>query len=500
MGNGATVGISITDGNGRLRLVGSAGSMVGNGRLRSARRRAAFEDGQPLRFSLRKTPAHERALFPLTVSGTKLGVLEVVAPQSTIERRWDSLGALAEQTALVVRGALDNEVLETRARTFRTALELSARLSLAETREEAVQAAAAVCHVVCEQPIAGWVTGEGSEMFLAATRGFPASRQRELWHGLNVLPRWDTIPGEQRRAAMDAFARAAGHERALALPVSGAVLMVAGRTSPDALLKRVQESVDAVLRRLMRIEWAKRREGQIDLGIAWTAHEVRSPLLGAKAAIERLLAAPGGLTGEGHDLLVRSRDELGQLAELIVPLLQWSAGGGTLRRRQTDLVQIVREAASSCILVAGEDRLEISGARRLTLVADPKHLRSAIANLIRNALAFSPRGAPVRVRVERNGSEAVIEVSDQGPGVDPAERESIFGPFVQGRVGRKSRAGRGLGLFIARRVIEAHNGSIWVEPTEGSGAVFRVLLPRNGRAQESSRGRMGPTPGPPNAR
>lgn len=483
VGTGSTVGISLANGNGRLRLAESVGEGIQYGRLRSARRRSAFDSGEVRRLPLPQDGTHELVLLPLAVNGSKLGILEIVASTTTIERRWETLGALGQQTALVIHSAMRNEALESRARMLRTALEVSARLALAESREEALRAATAVCHLLREKPTAGWVSGDGPETFLTATRGLRSEAQRELWQKLGVLARWDTLSDGQRLSAVDSFARIAGHEHALALPAEGAVLMIAGVTESSELLQQVRESLDSVLRRLSNIEWAKRRDGQIHLGIAWTAHEVRSPLLGAKAAIERLLATPDGVTSQGHELLERSRDELVRLADLIVPLLQWSAGGGTLRRRPTDLIRIVREAVGSCSLEEGEDRVEISGPTTLPLTADATHLRSAIANLIRNGLAHSPPDAPVLVHIEPTASEEVIiEVRDRGPGIDPTEREAIFHPFVRGRAGGNARrTGRGLGLFIVRRVIEAHRGRIWVEPTEGPGAVFKALLPTNGR-------------------
>jgi hypothetical protein len=122
-------------------------------------------------------------------------------------------------------------------------------------------------------------------------------------------------------------------------------------------------------------------------------------LLGARAALE--LATDDNATGEeGRELLRRTRDELGQLSELIDPLLRWSTGGEWLQRRNIDLVE---SDSRGCGLVEpwdGPDRVLIDAPKRLFVRADPKQLRSAIANVVRNALTYSPPYSEVSVLVE----------------------------------------------------------------------------------------------------
>ena len=113
---------------------------------------------------------------------------------------------------------------------------------------------------------------------------------------------------------------------------------------------------------------------------------------------------------------------------------------------------------------------------RLPVRADAQQLRGAIANLVRNALAYSPTDTPVRVVVdERNGS-ARVRVKDRGPGIPANERRLIFDPFARGHVGQTVRGGKGLGLFIAQRIVEAHEGAIHLRSGR-SGATFCVEIP-----------------------
>jgi two-component system OmpR family sensor kinase len=110
------------------------------------------------------------------------------------------------------------------------------------------------------------------------------------------------------------------------------------------------------------------------------------------------------------------------------------------------------------------------------VLGDPEQLRSAIANVVRNALIYSPAGSEVRVRVEDPNGSARVVVRDSGPGIPPGERETVFDPFSRGRTNGSAHHGAGLGLFIARRVLEAHGGTISLRPSK-SGATFVLQLP-----------------------
>ena len=95
-----------------------------------------------------------------------------------------------------------------------------------------------------------------------------------------------------------------------------------------------------------------------------------------------------------------------------------------------------------------------------------------MVSFLDNALRFAPPGTTVGVRCTAVGSECRIDVVDPGPGVVPARREQIFEPFVRG-----DGEGSGLGLAIARSFVEAHEGTLTVEPTPGGGATFVVRIP-----------------------
>jgi signal transduction histidine kinase len=184
---------------------------------------------------------------------------------------------------------------------------------------------------------------------------------------------------------------------------------------------------------------------------------------------------------EDQALLTRSREQLEQLSRLVDALLRWAVAGRPLELRPTDLGTLVGEAVESCARETGSDRVSVSAVQSIEVAADPDHLRGAIANVVRNALIYSPPDTDVSVAVRTEEGSARVTVRDHGPGIPAGERDSIFDPFMRGAAAHLARSGNGLGLFIARRVLEAHGGAIWLT-SNGTGATFTLQLPLGSRA------------------
>ncbi len=222
---------------------------------------------------------------------------------------------------------------------------------------------------------------------------------------------------------------------------------------------------------------------QLDMGIAWSAHEMRGPILGVRAALETLL----GRVQDTRDaaLLRGSLAELERLAATSDAMLELAAGTSGPEVRPTDVVSLVHEATDSVRLETGEDRIVVHAPAAATARVDPPYLRTAVVNLLRNAIVYSDPGTEVQVTLEAGDEVVDLSVRNEGSGIPPEERESIFAPFVRGRSVVGTKQGRGLGLSIAWRAIEAQGGRIWVDP-EGPGATFRVTVP----AEEGGRPRV----------
>lgn len=281
-----------------------------------------------------------------------------------------------------------------------------------------------------------------------------------------------------RRAVEARVAGILGVGEIVTVDARDAVVLVGGRPSDGAVLDVVGSLIHEVIHHLQDVARAEHRTQRLDLGLACTAHEVRAPLAAARMAVDRLLLTPQERQAD-RGVLQDLKQELDLMLETVEPLLRWSVGAAPIRRRRTDLVRVVRQVVKSCLLEAGADadRVRLDAPPSVKVLADTNQLRSALTNIVRNAFEYSPSNAPVSVTVEASGSQVTVLVRDSGPGVPSEDREAIFDPFVRRQAGAP-RSGRGLGLFIAKRAVEAHGGRIWVV-SNGRGTTFCVRLPHH---------------------
>jgi signal transduction histidine kinase len=471
----ATVRISLPDRTGRLRLAAVVGTRADIGRKRSERRRLAYMRGATIRLGLRSVPGYELAIIPLLAGRSVAGLVEVIATVEAMEDRWKALDKALQPAADLLREARERADLKTEIDAL-SAANLARTMVRASTPQAALQAVVSFYFDRFGVPIAAWLSpAPGRDAELVGVRGLGPRKTTLLRQQMSTIPWWGRLAVIERMRISDSFADLVGGGTPTLLHVGDALLIAGGMS---LMLKRslgvVGPLLEDVFAHLATVTWAERRNANLDFGLAATAHEVRGPLVGARAAIEHLMVT--ALDPRRKELLRRSNQELGYLSELVDSLLRWSIGAGGLRRRRTDLVRLAREAAESCMLERGERRVTVAGSKPSTVMADGKHIRAAVSNLIRNALQYSPWDRPVTVSIEPGPASVTLTVRDEGPGIPVDEREVIFDPLARGEAGRASRAGTGLGLFIARRVTEAHEGRIWVE-SAGSGATFHLELP-----------------------
>jgi signal transduction histidine kinase len=482
-GESATVRVAVPDDSGRLRVIASEGQDGGSGRLRSRRRRSVFRNLSPARLPLQGSPGLTLVVFPLVSDGTALGVVEIVAPTARIEDREDVLVSLIAQSALVLNGAGMRGEAEWALAGMSATLRLASDLMWARTPTEAVRHAVSACSEHLGGPIVGLLPDrDGWGWFLAASDGLGAQRRTELRETLRGA---DDEPGSHRALLSSLrlqFRNVTRSRQVVALQAGIAILLLGDMPARNEdFLERVGALLEGVLKRVGAARPALDRVS--DLGIAWTAHELKGPLLGAAAALDRVTETGERL--ESQELLRRTKEELRHLSGLIDPLLRWSTGGEALVRRRVDLVQITREAVASLDLELDTEHVLVEAPDQVFVDVDFRQLRSAIANVVRNALTYSPTGAPVIISIESSNRLVRVIVRDRGPGIPVEERDHVFDPFSRGHVGRSARAGSGLGLFIARRVLEAHGGTISLWPSE-SGATFVLEFPSPNERRERS--------------
>jgi signal transduction histidine kinase len=482
LGTETAVSLACPDGSGRLRVVSAAGSMsdprMGLGRRHQAERRLAFDSLRPSRH---RVGGLALAIFPLSSGGEGVGVLEVLAAGSRLDAAGEVLEVGVSLLGVALQTAARNARHRREVETLERASSLGAALVRARSAEEAVRVAIRFLWERFRVPVVGWSGAGGAEHTLVESRGLGNRVRRDLEQAMPTVPPWASLSPAEREGVKDRFRDLAGVPLVSALDVEDAVLLV-GRPvgEVEGSLEMVGSLLAEVLRVLDSAALANMRHQRLDMGLAWTAHELRGPLLGIRAALELLLDRQPTDPAE-RAVLRTSLQELDQLTGSAEAILAWAVGERPLDRGEADLVRIVEEAVESCRLEFGEERpVVISAPERAVARVDPTHLRTVVSNLVRNALAYSFRGTKVDVIVENAGDHVQLSVRDEGPEIPIEERRLIFDPFARGSMSISARNGSGLGLFIARQVVEAHGGRIWVESERGT-TTFRVRLPVEGR-------------------
>jgi signal transduction histidine kinase len=361
-------------------------------------------------------------------------------------------------------------------------------LVLADDRNEAIRSAVRLCGIQFDAPVASWhaLPGEKASI-LYATYGLDSDSKPVLESDMGLVATDDDSDiAELRRR----FGAVTGRSNSMVLKARDVIILVASYEDDPTPPFGLEPLLSTLLDLVDEAATSRKRGENLDMSLALTAHELRSPLLSVKAAIETSLlddpADQKDINGGNNltsQLLSRAQHEIGHLAETCETLLFWAVDDNALEFDPVDLVQTVTAAMQACSHERNFHAIVFEPpAPRISVPGSPAHLRVAITNLIRNALYYSPPGETVDVAIQQLTRSIRITVTDKGPGVPQGQHRSIFDPFVRGLGGTSPRSGRGLGLFIAKRVVEGHRGRIWTDTRE-RGAKFVIELPR---AKESA--------------
>lgn len=220
--------------------------------------------------------------------------------------------------------------------------------------------------------------------------------------------------------------------------------------------------------------------------LAHVSHELRTPMASIQEGTQLLLdEIPGPLTPDQRETLRIMSDSSRRLIRLISTILDLSkmeAGMMDYSIVSTDFVRIVDVCINKIRLLADSKQVQLLTelpSPKLWVRADVSRIEQVLDNLLSNALKFSPPGSVIRIHAEaqaRNGI-LIVSVIDHGPGIAKDDVPHIFERFYQGRAPRtRAVAGSGLGLALAKKVVEAHNGRIWIESEQGKGATVRFSL------------------------
>ena len=266
------------------------------------------------------------------------------------------------------------------------------------------------------------------------------------------------------RAATDAAAKIEASDLSKRLPVSGKDEFARLATTFNSMLERLEAAFDRQRR-----------------FVADASHEIKTPLTVIKANTSLALADPK-LPVDVRETLTEidhATDRTTRIVQDMLLLARSDAGQLTLKREDVPLPNLLRDLALEA------PRLRVNGAavtveapERLTLSADPHHLRRLLSNLLDNALRHTPSSGAVTLSARADGPFATISVADTGEGIPPEHLPHLGERFYRVDASRvRSAGGTGLGLSIARSVAEAHGGTLSVASTPGQGTTVTIVLP-----------------------
>jgi len=210
-------------------------------------------------------------------------------------------------------------------------------------------------------------------------------------------------------------------------------------------------------------------------------HELSQPIttLSVAAQLLRRAAVPRESRERAIETIYAQARRLGRLVQDLGDAVRLSAGTFEVFPSRVDLAKLVRDQVEQERLQAPRRRFDVEGASEPVWVeGDSDRIAQVLSNLLTNAVKYAPEGA-IHVRLARAGEEVSIVVADEGPGIPPDRIDLVFEPHVRlgGRAGADQPRGSGLGLYIARGIVEAHGGRISAGNGPTGGAIFTVVLP-----------------------
>lgn len=216
------------------------------------------------------------------------------------------------------------------------------------------------------------------------------------------------------------------------------------------------------------------------------AHELRGPISTIKglAVTTRTYydQLPDDEKREFLELIEQESDRMLEIVGQASLAMKLSGGVLPMQMSPADLAAIVREGVGAAGL--GDDRRVDLTLDDVTMQGDRTQLVEVVRQVVQNAGEYSPAAEPIEVALTREGDDAVLTVTDHGPGIPEDKREHVFTTFPNWRpAGYEEVQGTGLGLFISKALVAEHRGEISIEDAPGGGTMLRIRLPQEGTAR-----------------
>ncbi len=350
--------------------------------------------------------------------------------------------------------------------------------------------------------VIAWLSADGETLDPVAAVGFPAAWTE---YAPSVSAESGALAEGLREGSISRakakddpwFGKNLWRDRAIYVPLGrrdrpeGVLAIAAPRTNVGAMDERLLSALGMVM--ALALENCRLYEGQRahtehlqELNrmksdfLTTVSHELRTPLTSIMMAAEMLLEEeeahdPGSPRGKLVRNIVKGASRLSSLVADLVNVSRDDEFKPRLELDTMPLTDIVANVVGIIqpLLAAKRQSMDVQLSDDDPIVrVDRLRFEQVLINLLSNAQRYSPPGGHIVVSNRTEGAEAIISVTDSGPGVAPEDREFIFEPFYRG-----DRSGLGLGLAIAKSLVELHNGRIWVESDDGQGSRFSVALP-----------------------
>ncbi len=263
----------------------------------------------------------------------------------------------------------------------------------------------------------------------------------------------------------------------------GVIGATVSRPTLEAIGSLIATAIEraGAIERLSKTEADRQSEQLRSALLDSVTHEFRTPRTGIKAAVTGLLSDTNLEAAQRTELLTVINEESDRLNRLVgeaTEVAQLDAGQVQLRIEPHSMQEAIDAALGECRTALDNHPIELEIPPDLPPVRmDVERITEVLAQLLDNGAKYSPAGSPIRITSERSRRSVKTSVADRGAGIDDFEQALIFDKFYRGRSQRSSIQGTGMGLAIAKAIVEAHGGTIGVTSQLGHGSVFHFALP-----------------------
>jgi signal transduction histidine kinase len=412
---------------------------------------------------------------PLVSRGQLKGVISLVYTKESGRRYGGDDPALAQELALHAARALENARLMKELK----ASEARFRVALAGARTVVFEQDAALRYTWYYNPLAP--SGKPPEESLPSEEAAALTRtkRRVLERGEGVRDEIDlTLGSDERRHYREAIEPMRDH--------TGKVVGIIGAATDITEQQRMQQQLAA------DVCYRERMMGIL-------SHDLRNPL-NAISLSDDFLLQRADLDEKQREQLQRIRRSTERMKEMIETLLDFTRlrflGAFPISPAPTELGDVARGVLDEMRAARPGRSIELRVSGSLDGEWDPARMSQAISNLVGNAIAYGEAESPVRVELRGDGGDVVVTVNNRGAPVPPETLAVIFEPFRRGVPEDRSPHGLGLGLYVVRQIVLAHDGRIDVESNATDGTTFTMRLPRHSQAVQrpDTQSESGPQP------